>query len=537
MPGTSAGAKKPALLPAGEPLLQQAARAALWNAVLLPVVSLFNLAFAVVIRRKFGLFSGVYDVLIGLLNALLVYSSLGVPTSLAKFLPEVATLSGGAEVRRFLRLTATIRLGCLAALLVPLNIFAAPVAERLGLGAEGRLYFGLLSALAMVRAVSNFTSQTLNAFFAQQWSNSFALAQVVLDIAFVGLALLLGFEMAGVLGGVVASATVVAIWSLRRTQQVVRRLDVGQSEDEQEHDREWWKSLAGRFYRFSAFSYLLGFVGILTDIGFAAPALALVLEAEGVALFSTAFKLTFMTVVLVVSGFRGLYQPVFARLRLRNDAGQLQHAFVSVSKAQLVGLLPAGIGLMVLSGDYIPLLFGAEFQPAVPIAWILIAFMYAETALNLPNIILSVDEQYRALLWTQAVAVVAAPLFVITARSTGLVGAAVVLGGARLATALLGYAICRRTYGVRFPWRFGFKVGAVGLAMAAAIGAARTKWPTSPIEAVTLTVLGMLVYLVGLKLARVLGPDEIDLLRRSRIPGHKWAIAWLAASRNEDASY
>ena len=48
-------------------LLRQASLAAAWNAVLLPWISAANLAFSVLLRRRFGLFSGVYDTLLALL--------------------------------------------------------------------------------------------------------------------------------------------------------------------------------------------------------------------------------------------------------------------------------------------------------------------------------------------------------------------------------------------------------------------------------------------------------------------------------------
>lgn len=512
----------------GLPLLQQASRAAFWNALLLPLLSLANLAFAVLIRRRFGLFSGVYDVLLGLLSALLLYSGVGIPASLPKFLPEVATLSGSSAVRRFLRQACFIRLACLGVLLVPFNLFADPLAQQLGLGPDGPLYIGLLSGLAMARALLQLMSQTLNAFFQQFWSNLFALLQALLDILIVGLTLLAGFEMAGVLGGLLVSAAVVAIASAKTAVGVVAARASEQSAQDRARDHDWLEGQAGRFYRFSAFSYLFGFVGFFSDMGFAAPTLALTLSPEQVALFATAFKLSLMTVVLVVSGFRGLYQPIFARLRIQADAQQLQRAFVVVSKAQLVILVPAALGLVVMSGDYIPLLFGPEFGPAVPISWVLLILMYGETAFNLPNIILSVDEQYRALFWTQSVAIAAAPLFVLTAGTTGLVGAAAVLGGARLTAALLGYVVCRRLYGLRFPWQFALRVGGVALVMAAILASARIVWPTSLVEALVLTFLGVAVYVAGLRVARVLGRDEIDLLRRSNVPGHAWVVALLS---------
>jgi O-antigen/teichoic acid export membrane protein len=265
-------------------------------------------------------------------------------------------------------------------------------------------------------------------------------------------------------------------------------------------------------------------------MGFAAPALAVILAPEQVALFATAFKLSLMTVGLVVAGFRGVYRPLFARLRIRNNPEELRQAFTAVSKAQLVVLVPAGVGLMVMCGDFIPLLFGAEFLPSVPIAWVLVAFMYSATAFNLPEIMLSVDEQYRALGWARAVFLISVPLFVVVAAVYGLVGAAVVLGGARFVPSFWCYLVSRRLYGIRFPWKFVGRIAIVSGLMGAVLIVARVTWMTSPFEAVTLTVVGALVYCIGLRITKALGSDEVDLLQRIDFPGQKLLVAWLAPS-------
>ena len=263
-------------------------------------------------------------------------------------------------------------------------------------------------------------------------------------------------------------------------------------------------------------------------MGFAAPALAIVLGPEEVALFSVAFRLSIMSVGLAVTGFRGLYRPLFARLRLRDDLEQVQRAFTTVAKAQLILLLPAGIGLVVMCGDYIPLLFGVEFLPAVQISWVLVTFMYAETAFNLPVIILSVDEQYRAVFVSQSVMIFAAPVFLLAAETLGLVGAGVVFGVARLASALCAYVYCRARYGIRFPWSFAARVARVSLPMGGLLAIARLFVVTSVFEAVALTALGVSTFAVGVRMTRVLTTEEADVFRRSSVPGHALMLDVLA---------
>ncbi len=391
---------------------------------MLPVLAVLNLAFAVLIRRRFGLFSGVYDVLMGLMRAVLQYSALGIPTSLTKLLPDVGATRGASGLRRFLWRAALVRLLALGVCLVALQTFGGVLVVQLQLGANGALYLQLVTGLMVARAVIDLAAKVLNTFFAQMWTNGLALLQAALDI-------------------VLAAA----------------------------------------------------------------------------ALFAIAFRLSMMSVGLVVAGFRGLYRPLFARLRLRDDLGQLRHAFTIVTKAQLVLLLPAGIGLIVMCGDYIPLLFGAEFLHAVQISWVLVAFMYAETAFNLPVIILSVDEQYRAVFVSQSVMILAAPLFVVAAATVGLVGAGAVFGTARLASALCAYAYCRARYGLRFPWSFAGRVARVSLVMGGLLAFARSVLATSVLETVGLTVLGVVVFAVGVRITRVLTTEEADVFRRSSVPG------------------
>ena len=518
--------------PSGRPLIEDVSRAAFWNVLLLPLVGIVNLAFAVLIRRRFGLFSGVYDVLIGLTSALVQYSSFGIPMGLTKFLPEVHVTSG-PRLGPFLRDAVILRLLLLALLLIPLNLFAEGLARGFGLGPSGVTYLRLISVLALSRAGLDLAMRALNAFFDQLWSNLLSLAQVVLELALVGSALLLGYEMGGVLVGLVASGVVGVLLSAGCVTWRLGNILTGSSASVSGGRPVGLFSGDQRFLRFAAFTYLFGLSGYFTDTGFAAPALAVVLTPDQVALFVTAFKLALMTVVLVIAGFRGVYRPLFTHVRIRNDRAQLQKTFDIVSKVQLMGLIPAGLGLIVMAGDYIPLLFGSEFAPAVRIAWVLIAFVYASAAFNLPDIMLWVDEQYRSLIWTRIPVLLATPIFLLVAVRTGLVPAAIVFGATRLATALLAYAVCRRAYGIRFPWAFAGRVGRVSVTMAVAIAAGRTVWPTSMFEVVALTSVGLVLFLVGLRLTRVIGPDEVEVLNGTEIPGLARVIRWLVP---EDAT-
>ena len=494
---------------------------------MLPVLAVFNLIFAVLIRRRFGLLSGVYDVLMGLVKSVLQYSALGIPTSLTKLLPDAGATGGASGLRQFLWRAALVRFVALGGCLVALWLFRGPLVGQLKLGGDGVLYLQFVAGLVVARAVIELAAKVLNTFFAQAWTNGLALLQAALDIALVVAALFLGYGMAGVLSALAISAGFVAIISIGCVVVRVRRIDERGLEERRTAMADPENALPARA-RFTLFTYIFELSLLFVGMGFAAPALAIVLGPEDVALFGVAFRLSIMSVGLVVTGFRGLYRPLFARLRLRDDLEQLQRAFTTVAKAQLVLLLPAGIGLVVMCGDYIPLLFGVEFLPAVQVSWVLVTFMYAETAFNLPVIILSVDEQYRAVFVSQSVMILAAPLFVLAAATVGLVGAGAVFGVARLASALCAYAYCRTRYGLRFPWSFAGRVARVSLPMGGLLACARLFVVTSVLEAVALTVLGVITFAVGVRMTRMLTTEEADVFRRSSVPGHALMLSVLA---------
>lgn len=547
-------------------LIHRASRAAFWNVLLLPLIAVLNLAFAMLVRRWFDLSSGIYDQVIGLLATALFYSSLGIPTSLTKFLPEIEEAEGRGAVAAFLGRAATARMALVALVLVPINVWAAELAAWFDLGEEPIVYVRLLSGLVVFRALFELAVKVHHAFLEHLEANLLTLVQAGFDLLLVAAALGLGAGMPGAIAALVASAALTAGAGLFTAGRSLARLpatparlapaaelaaDAGGAsggEDRRSDGRDAEAAAASdtvdsrghgpaapetlddgrRFLRFTTFTWVFELSLYFASAGFAATALGPVVGSAGVALFIAGFKLAFMTVGLVVTSFRGLYRPVFTRLRNRGDPEQLRRGFDAISKAQVVLLFPAGVGLAIMAGDYLPLLFDVEFAAAVPIARILVAAMFAETAFNLGVIVLSIDERYRLVIAIQSLLLLAAPAFVLAAVHASLPWAASIFGGARLAVAVAGYLLCRRLYGFRFPWAFTARVGAVSAVMGAVLVALRWGWPTSVLEATVLTLLGVAIYAVGMRVARVLGPAETELLHRTGLPGRRWLLAWLA---------
>jgi len=328
-----------------------------------------------------------------------------------------------------------------------------------------------------------------------------------------------GWDIAGVVGGLALSALATAVVAGRVLTRQVSMLPESSPGGE---------TSATRLWRFVGVTYARDLCLYFATPAFASPALASALGSpEPVALFATSFFVASSTVTLMVSGFRGVYRPALARVLAAHDPSQLRRAFDLMAKVQILAVLPAGVGLAVMVPDYLSLLYGPPFAAAVPTARVLIALLFAETALAIGLVLLWVDERHRPVLIAYAIPLAGAPLFVWTAGAAGLLPAAVVLGGSRLAASAFGHFVAERAYGVRYPWRFAGRVGLVAAVMASVLAGLRALWPTSPLEALTLTATGVVIVGVGLRVGRALGPDELDILERTGIPGRRLLVRWL----------
>ena len=259
----------------------------------------------------------------------LVQSGVAMPMALLKFLPEVAHSAGPRGSRRLLRDALTVRMLLLGLALGLMNLYAGSVADLLELGPSGSTWLRLISAIALARAAVDMMTRALNAFFAQKWSNIIALVQVILELSFVGIALALGYEMNGLLGGLLGAALAVALLSVGIVSWQFRHVELPVSADATEPDRarRWFSGEGPRFFRFSLVTYLFGFSAYFTTLDFAAPALVIVLSTEDVAVFATAYRalvwlrvpsLLTAPLFLVVATWGGLFAAavVFGGARL-----------------------------------------------------------------------------------------------------------------------------------------------------------------------------------------------------------------------------
>ena len=494
-----------------------------WNAVLLPLITLVNLVSAIVIRRYFGFASGIYDVVIGIVNSLQHYSSLGIPESVTQFVPRLEH-HGRASVLVFLRRAAMLRLAALGTIVGLAAFFAEPLASRFGFGDGGTALIYLACGLTVFRAVSLLAIRALEALLCHREANAVQLLHAVLIAGAVFYAFARGLDMRAVIGVLVAAAiliSVAAALALRRALVAVPRGSAGSTQVP-----------ARRFWQFSLFMYGFGWLNYVLTPAFASPAIAVATGSEAtVALFNVGLQIPMMVSTLVLSGFRGLYRPLFARVLEHGDAQQLRRTFDLVSRVQAAMLIPTGAGLAIMAPDYIRLFFGAQFADAGPLAVVLTLFLFAESLFNIGRIALSADERYRDVLTAQLARMAAVPALITLAATGHLLGAAAAFGAGRLAANLIAYFMARKRYGVRFPAAFALRVAGPVLVMTAVLVPLRGITGTGWVPVLSLTALGAAIVLAGLRAFRVLSKDDVDLIARSKIPLGASITRWLGPPR------
>ncbi|HIM50567.1 MAG TPA: hypothetical protein EYM36_01470 [Acidobacteria bacterium] len=502
----------------GEKLLHRVADSMFWNATLLPIITLLNLAASILIRRTFGLESGVYDILIGITTTLLAYSSLGISQSLPKLLPDLDAAAGPRAAAALARRAGLLRMALLVIPLLLLNAMTVRIAAAFQLGEHGTFLLQAVTVLALGRAVLDLANRTLQGALAHRTANLFLVLQAGAVLTLIVVLLSTGGGIGAIVLGMGMIALVTAGFGSRTAIGVVGADHGEPSPRAKRQSGEFSPGLpASRFWHFVLFLYLISISSYFAQPGFASPVLAVVSDGvQAVALFNTGYQIPHMIAVLLLASFQGLYVPMFTRLLATPD--NLRTAYREVSKVQAALLIPAAAGLLVMLGDYIPLIYGQAFGPAVPVARILTVALFVEAFLSLGGILLTTAELARPVLLTQTLIVLGAGPFVLAARTGDLVLTAAIFPLGRLLAALAKHLVARQRFGVRFPWTFVARASLPSLCMVAILIPARPAGGAGWLEALLLTALGAVIVLIGMRVFRVLGPRELDLLERSQIP-------------------
>jgi O-antigen/teichoic acid export membrane protein len=551
-------------------LTERVASAAAWNTLLFPVQFVVGLVASVLMLNYLQPAEyGVLALLTGLTATIGLYADLGIERSLPRFIPEVERREGRAGVARFLWRVIGLKLFLVLICIVVLQLFSAPLVGRVvaneqvylerarqtvatleaqgapadkldkarkdrdgkaeaiaQLQEHGRLFLWAVGALVLFGAIYDVFMAFLTAYFKQRAWNivtaAVALLQPLLVISFIAL----NWHLGGVLLGMVITpviAVALAAWQTARASRELAPASAGAPPD---------PLLTRRFLRYAGMSFLTQLTTWFYDVAF----VVFVLTAQGasfdtIALLSFAYTFAKSYLSYAYLPFGGLLTPLLARIRARHDPAALQETYGGMTRLFALLLIPAGVGLALLTPRLLALLY-PRYTETTTLAYLFIAFTFAESLLSVPHNVLMVYERYQPVLIGRLLALIVVPLLMLLpllAPEQRLFGAALAVGFARVLPRIVALVAVHRSMGLRFPGAF---VGRV-IAATTAFGVPLLLlpfWPLPPdaagwsgkaaaaLSLGALAALGGLGYLLALRLLGGLDEQERKRILSLKLP-------------------
>lgn len=234
----------------------------------------------------------------------------------------------------------------------------------------------------------------------------------------------------------------------------------------------------------------------------------------------------------------GLQVPLFTRVR-QGEGGTLNGAYQSLIRLQLLLMVPGGVGLILLAAPAL-LVISPSYLVAAPLVWVLVVCLFAECLLTTAHNALIVYERLPVIIASRVITLlVMAPLSWLLPRSLGLLGVALAFGLARVAAGLWVTFSGVHLLGLRWPWRFTWRVVGATVAMALVLLGARLALPPLPDAAtladrlreagwlLLLAALGAGSFFAALRLLGGLDEQDRAQLARMKLPLKRWVLRLL----------
>ncbi len=458
-------------------LADQAGQAVLWNMLFLPAKLLADIGVTLLqLNLLLPAAFGVLAIIRAGVSLLGTWIDLGIERALPKFIPEVQRSNGRSGVRWLLLRVIAVKLAVLAVVALGLWLLsdaflaylAAQVnavgtlneADRLRLltqlspDGNGWIFVNAVIVLLVLGSLYDVLMAYLISYFKQRAWNSIGLANTLAQPALISAAILLGWDITGVVLAMVFTAifgVLMAAWQVWR----VARAD--QSDDEIIPPSP---TVIRRFVPYSSLSYMFN----LSDMAASYVFVVFFMQGlEQVALLSVAANLVRQVLTYLYTPMQGLQVPLFTRARA-GEGATLPGAYAAVCRLLLLLLVPGSIGLMLLAQPLVLAQY-PKYAAAVSAIVLLTPMLFAESLLATSQNALMVSERYKPIIISRTLAFSSIPLAAILVPLYGVLGAAAAIGGARILAGLVVFVAGRRLLDLRFPWLFAGKLVAASAAM------------------------------------------------------------------------
>jgi O-antigen/teichoic acid export membrane protein len=522
------------------PLVERAGWAAFWNAAFFPIRVLIGFASSIIVVRLLRIENFyLYTVTTALLNTLGMLSDLGIERAMQRLYPEIEMRYGRSGVVRFLLWITGIKGGVLLAFIAALAIVPDFWIGTFNLGSNGGWLLLFVSILLLLGAASDVSVQFIYTHFRQKATNALSVLAAVVNPTLTSIFVLLGW---GVFGAMLALLITTFI-SVSISLVLAWRLLAGLSDEPHpkaaEMKRPANRSLRARFVSIAGLDYMINWTVYLYDLPFVALVIALIIAVPDeakvqVAIISLAYKFTRQLLGALVVPLTGVQTPLFARLYAERRIDGLKTAYATITKFLFLALLPACVGLIILSRNLLQIFYGqvgrdAVLTPltiheAVACVAVLAVGLFGEAMISVALNVLMVYEKYRAVAVTRLLALVSVPLLFLLIPAYGAVGAAIAAStGALLSrAAALTYAV--QNLQLPFPSRFFTRVGMASIVMGLSLLPILAYFPPTLLPTLLMLGMGVVVFLATFKLLGGMDHADKKRLQDLRVPFMKLAL-------------
>jgi O-antigen/teichoic acid export membrane protein len=555
-----------------------------WNAVFLPIKLGLGFVASVFVIRLLNVSS--YPVYLGvtaLLSTLGIISDLGVERALPRYIPEVEIREGRAGLGRFLRRVAWLKALTLLPFVAVLFLVPDWFLRSLPLesGAEaasgkpvdpsgplspeaGPFLLALIGIMLVLGALSDGSIQVLYAYFRQKITNTLDVINAVLipalRIAFVvaaGTVAVAGARVIGLLLALLVGTLIAVILSVammfRALNQEQARTIRAASPEQLAHlppPATFWR----RFSAYSAMMYLFNFSVYLYSQNFVIVMVPFILgtnprAALTIAGLGVAYNLVQRVLAAISTPMTGVQTPLFSRLHAENRLEALRTSYVLLSKLLILGMVPAGVGIIVLARNVLILAFlqvngnanvnTGNLGELTLAVGILTLGLFGESIISTAMLVLLVFERYREVLIARLATLIIIPLLFVLVPTWGVVGAATAMAVAGFGSRLAALILAERELELHFPTGFLGRVGLASLVMGAVVLPLSLLMPAVPLRqdwpalvgwaAVNggLALLGAGIFYAGFRLLGGLDAADKERFATLRVPLVGRVLRWL----------
>lgn len=482
-------------------LAGQASQAVIWNMIFLPAKLFADVAVTLLQLNVLSLAAfGVLTIIRSGVNLLGTWIDLGIERALPKFIPEVQRANGRAGVRWLLLRVLIVKM--IVLLIVALGLWigrgwflgylSAQVrgVKRLG-GAEQALLLGQIERngwffiaavvlLLVLGAIYDVLMAYLISYFKQRAWNSIGLANTLVQPLLIGAAVLLGWDVTGVVLAMVITALIgvgLAAWQVWRVARTAPQITMTAAP---------LHGIVRRFVPYSSLSYMFN----LSDMVASSVFLIFFLNGlEQAAVLAVGSNLVRQILTYLYMPMQGLQVPLFTRARA-GEGATLPGAYAAVCRLLLLLLVPGAVGLAALAQPLVLAQY-PQYIAAVPVIALLTPLLFGEPLLATSQNALMVSEQYPPIILSRTLAFSSLPLAYVLVPRYGILGAALAIGGARMLAGLVVFIAGRRMLALRFPWQFGARLLAASAIMGLVL------WPLAKLAPSQVATLSERLLLFG----------------------------------------